>query len=78
MGKTINRNLPFYFWLLMDTIFWPRYLFSGFVLIRIDQSSFFLYISSSTSSDFDGVDDELPEDLEDVSKYPNLIAELIR
>lgn len=29
-------------------------------------------------SDFDGVGDSLPEDLKDVSQFPNLIAELIR
>ena len=29
-------------------------------------------------SDFDGVGDSLPTGLEDVSKYPNLIAELLR
>ncbi|MEH0154278.1 dipeptidase [Limibacter armeniacum] len=29
-------------------------------------------------SDFDGLGDELPEDLKDVSMYPNLIAELLR
>jgi len=29
-------------------------------------------------SDFDGVGDSLPTGLEDVSKYPNLIAELVR
>ena len=29
-------------------------------------------------SDYDGVDGELPTGLEDVSKYPNLIFELLR
>ena len=29
-------------------------------------------------SDFDGVDDDLPVGLEDLSKYPELFAELIR
>ncbi len=29
-------------------------------------------------SDFDGVGDSLPKGLKDVSKYPNLIAELLR